>query len=90
MKRHKIAKEIENRTLREARLIVENNYTLRHTASVFGVSKSTVHNDMQTRLKDLDRNLYSKVVAILKNNFDNKHIHGGEAMRRKYSNKVCL
>lgn len=67
-----------------ANYIVENNATIRQTASVFGYSKSTVHNDIQKKLKKVDNKLFEKVKIILLNNFLEKHIRGGMSTKQKY------
>jgi putative DeoR family transcriptional regulator, stage III sporulation protein D len=67
-----------------ANYIVENNATIRQTASVFGYSKSTVHNDIQKKLKKTDNKLFEKVKIILQNNFLEKHIRGGMSTKQKY------
>lgn len=76
--------DIYLRTLEYAQYIVENNATIRATASKFGVAKSSVHYDLKNRLKYYDRGLYEKVRLILQNNFNEKHIRGGMATKQKY------
>ena len=44
---------IEKRVLREAEHIAATGATVRQTARMLGVSKSTVHKDMETRLPQL-------------------------------------
>ena len=58
--------------------------TIRETATVFGISKSSVHLDVSKRLKKIDFSLYENVKKILENNFNQKHIRGGESTRKKY------
>ena len=41
---------IEERVLDVAKYIIESKATIRKTAKVFGVSKSTIHKDMTERL----------------------------------------
>lgn len=77
-------KYIYDRVTRESNYIIETNKTIREVADVFGVSKSTVHNDMRKRLMEIDRNLYEKVSSILEYHIDIKHIRGGEATKRKF------
>ncbi len=67
-----------------AHYILENKTTIRATAQAFNTPKSTVHHELNTRLKYLNRNLYNKVKKLLKQNFETKHIHGGEATKLKY------
>lgn len=78
---------IENRTVRLAEYIVENKSTVRSAAKKFGISKSTVHKDVSERLKDIDRGLFDDVRIILDENKEVRHIRGGLATRKKYSEK---
>ncbi len=64
--------------------VVENGATVRYTASVFGVSKSTVHKDLTYRLRYLDPMLYRRVKDVLDTNKAERHLRGGEATRIKY------
>ena len=82
-------KIIYSRVLEEADYIIATNKTLRETSSVFLVSKSTVHKDMNDRLREIDYNLYEKVSSILKYHIDIKHIRRGEATKRKFLAKKC-
>ncbi len=77
-------KEIEARVLVEAEYICKTHNTVRKTAEVYGLSKSTVHNDVSYKLKKLDPVLYLQIKDILKINFEEKHLRGGEATKRKY------
>ncbi len=75
---------INNRVLMEAKIILKNGYTIREIATIFQVSKSTVHKDLHERLKKIDRKLYEKVDKILKYHIDVRHIRGGESTKKKY------
>ena len=66
------------------RYIAENGATVRAAAARYGVSKSTVHKDVQTRLRALDPTLYRKAQQVLALNKAQRHLRGGEATRRKY------
>ncbi len=79
--------EIRKRVLLEAEYIISTLSTLRQTATLFGVSKSTVHVDMSKRLKKLNEKKFKKITKILDINFSEKHIRGGLATKRKYLNK---
>lgn len=57
---------------------------MRQAAKKFGVSKSTVHKDITTRLKRLNGVLYLQVQAVLGRNKSERHIRGGLATREKY------
>ena len=74
----------EERTIRLAQYMVEENATVRQTAARFGVSKSTVHKDITTRLKKLNAVLYDSVQEVLRTNKQERHIRGGMATREKY------
>ena len=78
---------IKERTLTFAKHILKTKQTIRQTAEVYGISKSTVHFDVSKRLKNINYKLYEKVKKILEINFKEKHIRGGEATREKYLNK---
>lgn len=53
------------RCQRLARYIVDTKSTVRSTAKVFGVSKSTVHMDVTRRLEHIDPELHAAVKAVL-------------------------
>lgn len=78
---------IEERVLNVAEYIVEHGATVRRAAREFGISKSTVHHDMQMRLKQLDPTLAKQVRAILVKNREERHIRGGMATYLKYKGK---
>ena len=65
--------------------IVENNATVRSTAKQFGISKSTVHQDITVRLAQTNKTLHDEVKAVLDKNKQERHIRGGEATRKKYA-----
>lgn len=77
---------IKDRTLQVARHIAETEDTIRQTAKVYNLSKSTVHNDLAKRLKKVDLQMYNQVQKILDKNFSQKHIRGGESTKNKYKN----
>ena len=76
---------VEQRAIALAEYIVENKTTVRAAAKKFGISKSTVHMDVATRLKQLDPSLYTDVRAVLDVNKAERHIRGGLATKEKYS-----
>lgn len=65
--------------------IVKNKATVRETAKLFSVSKSTVHTDVAYRLQNIDRELWLKVREILLQNKQTRHIRGGMATKEKYA-----
>lgn len=82
-------KDIYDRVINESKYIISTNSTIRETAEVFGVSKSTVHKDVRDRLLEINKNMYEKVSIILKYHIDIKHIRGGESTKRKFLKKKC-
>ena len=75
---------IEQRACRLAVYMIETGATVRAAAQHFGISKSTVHKDLQQRLPQYNRNLYLQVRQVLDLNKQQRHIRGGLATRRKY------
>ncbi|HWR44360.1 sporulation transcriptional regulator SpoIIID [Sporomusa sp.] len=78
---------IRKRVLDICNHIMETKHTVRQTATVFGVSKSTVHKDMIERLPEINKRLAAKVKNILELNKAERHIRGGEATRKKYKDE---
>ena len=70
-----------------ARHIIENNSTVRATAKIFGISKSTVHKDLTEKLRKENPELFKKVRKILDLNKSERHIRGGLATKKKYELK---
>ena len=70
--------------------MIENNATVRSTASHFGISKSTVHKDVSKILKHTNVSLYLQVTELLETNKSERHIRGGEATKKKYELKRKL
>lgn len=75
---------IEERACALAAYIIENRATVRAAAKKFGISKSTVHKDLQDRLPAVNRALYTQVKEVLDENKAQRHIRGGIATRKKY------
>ncbi len=64
--------------------ILDTGATVRATAKVFKISKSTVHKDVTERLRYDNPQLYRSVKEVLQKNKEERHIRGGIATRRKY------
>ena len=79
--------DLEERAVRFAEYIIENDATVRAAAKQFGVSKSTVHKDVTQRLKKQDPALWREARAVLEKNNAERHIRGGIATRIKYKGK---
>ena len=78
---------MEDRAQKLAVYMIETGGTVRSAARQFGISKSTVHKDLQQRLPKCDPVLYRKVRAVLDVNKAQRHLRGGAATREKYRNK---
>ena len=78
-------KEIASeRAVKLAEHIAQTKDTVRKTASIFGISKSTVHKDVTDRLKTINPHLYREVSIVLEQNKQERHMRGGEATKMKY------
>ncbi|NEZ47441.1 sporulation transcriptional regulator SpoIIID [Clostridium niameyense] len=75
---------IEERVLEVAKYIIESKATIRKTAKVFGVSKSTIHKDMTERLPKINPQIAQEAKIILEYNKAERHIRGGRATKMKY------
>ncbi len=64
--------------------MVENRATVRRTAHIFSISKSTVHKDVTIHLRQVNPALYASVKLLLEENKQVRHLRGGEATRQKY------
>ena len=76
---------IERRVREEAEYIFARGATVRQTARALGVSKSTVHKDMETRLKAVSGPMAREVQQVFARNKAERHLRGGEATRRRYA-----
>ncbi len=83
-------KEIINRVLEVSNYIINTKDTIRNTARVFKVSKSTIHKDISDRLIDIDYNKYLIIEDILKNHIEIRHILGGQSTKLKYEKLKLL
>ncbi len=75
---------IEDRAEMLGKYIIETGATVRGTAKVWGVSKSTVHKDVTEKLSKECPQLYKEVKKVLEHNKSERHIRGGMATRKKY------
>lgn len=75
---------IDKRACELAVYMIETGATVRAAAKHFGISKSTVHKDIQQRLPRADPLLYTQVRKVLDLNKMERHIRGGMATRKMY------
>lgn len=78
--------EIKERVIEMANLFLDGKRTVREVAKLIGYSKSTVHNDLTTKLINIDPLLYQKVKEQLEYNKRIRHIRGGESTRLRFLN----
>lgn len=79
---------IEERAVEIAWYIIENKATVRQTAKMFGVSKSTIHKDVTERLEKINPSLAIQAREVLDMNKSERHIRGGLATKEKYLHKA--
>jgi putative DeoR family transcriptional regulator (stage III sporulation protein D) len=77
--------DVDKRCMELGQYIAESGATVRQTAEVFGVSKSTVHMDVTKRLREIAPALAGKVEQVLSKNKAERHLRGGAATREKYT-----
>lgn len=82
-----MSKEINKRVLAIANHIIDTQDTIRKTATIFNVSKSTVHKDMQERLQLIDIEKYNLVKEIMALHLETRHLIGGESTRQLFLRK---
>ena len=75
---------IQKRVLEISNYIIKSSATVRQTASVFGVSKSTVHKDVTERLPKINASVAEQVKQVLECNKAERHLRGGMATKLKY------
>jgi putative DeoR family transcriptional regulator, stage III sporulation protein D len=75
---------IEKRVLAAGEYITRTKATIRKTAIVFGVSKSTIHKDITERLLEINPQIATEAKSILNYNKAERNIRGGNATRLKY------
>lgn len=64
--------------------IIDNKCTIRKCAKEFDISKSTVHNDLSKKLKNINKFLYVQVYKVLDKNLQERSMRGGMATKLKY------
>ena len=79
--------EVQDRAIVLGEYILDTGATVRATAKVFKISKSTVHKDVTERLKTDSPSLYLEVKRVLDKNKSERHLRGGLATKQKYAKK---
>ncbi len=83
----RVKDHIWQRVVQVGNHILSSGATVRDTAKVFGVSKSTVHKDVTERLPKVNAQLANEVKKVLELNKAERHLRGGEATRQKFRGK---
>lgn len=78
---------IDQRVCELAVYMIETGATIRSTAQKYGISKSTVHKDIQNRLPRCNPVLFEQVRKVLDKNKRERHIRGGLATKNKFQHK---
>ena len=68
-----------------ASMILDQGMTIRQVADKVHMSKSSVHKYLKTYIDSASTK--KKLDKVLKNNFNEKHLRGGEATKRMYAEK---
>ena len=79
--------DMDQRAEKLAVYMIENRATVRAAAKQFGISKSTVHKDLTTRLPRVSASLFAAVRELVDQNRAERHIRGGLATKQKYSRR---
>ena len=83
-------RETDGRAVILGEYILDTGATVRATAKVFKISKSTVLKDVTQKLRYDNPQLYKEVKTVLEKNKSERHIRGGMATKRKYKDKKTV
>ena len=83
-------RETDGRAVILGEYILDTGATVRASAMVFNISKSTVHKDVTQKLRYDNPQLYKEVKTVLEKNKSERHIRGGMATKRKYKDKKTV
>lgn len=75
---------IRQRVTDVALYMQKHRATVRQAARFFGLSKSSVHQDMTQRLPLIDEGLACCIRELMRYNKSVRHLRGGESTRRRY------
>lgn len=80
--------DLDLRCVEIARYILQTGATIREAAQEFSLGKSTVHKDLQERLKITHPGLYEETRRVLSYHQAVRHLRGGAATRRRWMKNV--
>lgn len=75
---------VKERVLEVANYIIDTKSTIRKTAKVFGVSKTTIHKDITERIIKVKPELRKNIKEVLEQNLEERAMRGGMATKLKY------
>lgn len=75
---------VEDRSVMLAKHMISTGDTVRKTAKLFGISKSSVHKDVTERLEKINHALFLETQKVLEKNKNERHIRGGMATKEKF------
>lgn len=75
---------VKERVIEVVNYIIDSKATIRETAKVFNVSKTTIHNDVTIRILKAKPDLRKAVKEVLDQNLQERAIRGGMATKLKY------
>lgn len=78
---------IRQRVIDVALYMQEHRATVRQAARFFGLSKSSVHQDLTQRLPLVSEPLARSIRELMRYNKSVRHLRGGESTRRRYMNR---
>lgn len=68
-----------------AKSIIATKLTVRKAASIYKISKSSIHKLMKVRLLEVDSNLHKQVAEVFAYNYSQRSIRGGLATKQKHA-----
>lgn len=75
---------IRERVVLVAIYTIRHKSTVRDTAKIFKVSKSTIYTDLTKRLKKISPQMASSAREVLDYNYKERAYRGGHALKMKY------
>lgn len=73
----------------EALYFISNKSTVRETARLFGMSKSSIHRDFTKVLPTINPQMHKAVQELLQYNKEVRHIRGGISTQKKYKKMMA-
>lgn len=67
-----------------AKYMLDKKCAVRQAAKHFGICKTLIHNEITFKLIDTNIDLYYEIRELMNENWEIKHIRGGDSTRKKY------